>query len=93
MDERQECPLQPLFAFVVLEREKLVSKGGIIIPDAAQKTNAKQKGRVSAIGPAVDAVAIGDLVLFGQFSGSWIEMDGRDFYIVHEEDILARVKE
>ena len=88
-----DCPFTPKFAFVVLEREKLKSAGGIIIPESAQKTNAKQQGRVAAVGPAVTDVAMGELVIFGQFSGSWFEHKGRDFYFVHEEDILARIEE
>lgn len=88
-----DCPFNPKFAFVVLEREKLVSSGGIIIPENVQKTNAKQQGRVVAVGPSVTDVALGELVIFGQFSGSWFTHKNRDFYFVHEEDVLSSISE
>jgi chaperonin GroES len=78
-----------------LEAEQKTA-GGIIIPDNAKEK--PQKGEVVAVGPgkvADDGRIIsmclkkGDKVLYGKYSGSEVTMDGEDYLIVLESDVLA----
>jgi chaperonin GroES len=93
--------VRPLYDRVLIKRldteEK--TKGGIIIPDTAKEK--PQEGRVIAVGKgkllddgstrALD-VKVGDKVLFGKYSGSDISIDGEDYLILREEEILAIVE-
>ena len=72
------------------------SKSGIIIPDTAKEK--PQQGKVVAVGPGrlsesgdrlVPEVKEGDLVLFGKYSGTEIEVDSNELLILRESDILA----
>lgn len=92
--------IKPLFARVLLEREKKIKEGSILIPDEAQKRHATTRCRVVATGPTCDSsIEIGQSVLIGRHSGDWINADGkpiassedREFYIAMDEDILAVV--
>ena len=91
--------LKPLHTYVLLERmeEQNTTAGGIIIPD-----NAKEKpvrGRVAAIGDgAYDngarvpmTVKPGDIVMFAKWaaSASEVKLDGKDYIIIKEADILG----
>ena len=87
--------LQPLFARVLLEREKMQS-ASIIIPEAAAQRLASLKCTVVALGPTADGVEVGDTVLIGRYAGDWLDERGRPdeegrFFIVQDEDILAKV--
>jgi chaperonin GroES len=79
------------------EEEK--TKGGIIIPDTAKEK--PQQGKVVAVGPGrVDekgnrvppGVKPGDRVLFGKYAGSEIEIDGQQYLIMREDDILGVIE-
>ena len=72
------------------------SKSGIIIPDTAKEK--PQQGKVVAVGPGrlsengerlSPEVKSGDVVLFGKYSGTEIEVDGDELLILRESDILA----
>ena len=67
------------------------TKSGIYIPDTAQKK--PQKGQVKAVGPgkkdAPMTLKVGDEVLFTQYSGTEITVEGIDYLIMRESDILA----
>lgn len=91
--------LKPLSDRVVVRRvdSEAVTKGGIVIPDAAAEK--ADKGTVLAIGPgkrnketgeiiALD-VLVDDQVLFGKFAGQTVKIDGEELLILKEEDILA----
>ena len=91
--------LKPLSDRVVVRRvdSESVTKGGIVIPDAAAEK--ADQGTVLAVGPgkrnketseliALD-VAVGDRVLFGKFSGQTVKVDGEELLILREEDILG----
>ena len=69
------------------------SAGGIIIPDTAKEK--PQKGEVIAAGPGKKdeptTVKVGDTVLYGKYSGTEIAIDGQDYLIMRESDILAIV--
>jgi len=91
--------LKPLSDRVVVRRvdSESVTKGGIVIPDAAAEK--ADQGTVLAVGPgrrnretseliALD-VKVGDQVLFGKFSGQTVKVDGEELLILREEDILG----
>jgi chaperonin GroES len=67
--------------------------GGIIIPDTAKEK--PQRGTVVAAGPGKKdepvTVKIGDTVLYGKYAGTEIQIEGNDFLIMRESDILAIV--
>ncbi|MCC6414135.1 MAG: co-chaperone GroES [Saprospiraceae bacterium] len=69
------------------------TKGGLIIPDTAKEK--PQRGEVIAVGPGKDGnlmtVQVGDLVLYGKYSGQEISYEGQDYLIMREEDILCIV--
>jgi len=64
---------------------------GIIIPDTAQEK--PQKGTIVAIGSGKKdepmTVKVGDTVLYGKYSGTELKLEGKDFLIMREADILA----
>jgi len=71
-------------------------RGGIIIPDSAKEK--PQQGEVVAVGKGKRAddgklipcdVAAGDRILFGKYSGSDIKLDGNEFLIMREDEILG----
>ena len=90
--------LKPLSDRVVVDPDAAEEKssGGIILPDTAQEK--PQQGTVIVVGPgkASDAGAIvdmtvkkGDKVLYGKYSGTEITLEGTDYVIMRESDILA----
>jgi len=94
--------LQPLHDRIVVEaaaREERTASG-IILPDSAQEK--PLKGTVLAVGPgktldtgktvAVD-VKVGEVVLYGKYSGTEVTVNGKDLIILRAEDILAIVTE
>ncbi len=93
---------RPLHDRVVVERITADQKtaGGIIIPDSAQEK--PQQGKIVAVGPGgrdesgklipID-VKPGDLVLFGKWSGTEVKIDGQDFLIMKESDIMGVLDE
>jgi chaperonin GroES len=93
---------RPLHDRVVLTRIDAEEKttGGIIIPDTAKEK--PQEGRVVAIGPGgrddsgklvpID-VKVGDRVLFGKWSGTEVKIDGVEYLIMKESDIMGVLTE
>ena len=92
--------IRPLDDRVVVEPLEAEEKsaGGILLPDAAQQK--PQRGKVLAVGPGklsdkgerhAVAVAKGDEVIYGRYSGNDVKVDGRDVKIMRESDILAKV--
>jgi len=89
---------RPLHDRVVVRRieQEEKTKGGIIIPDTAKEK--PQEGEVLAVGPgtrddqgrvhALD-VKVGDRVLFGKWSGTEIKLDGVEFLVMKESDIVG----
>ncbi len=69
------------------------TQSGIIIPDTAKEK--PQKGSVVAVGPGTKdeklTVKVGDVVLYGKYSGTELQFDGEDYLIMKESDILAIV--
>lgn len=86
--------ITPLHDRVLVEpaaaEEKTAS--GIIIPDTAKEK--PQRGIVIAAGPQKDepmTVKAGDTVLYGKYSGTELSLEGKDYLIMRESDILAVV--
>jgi chaperonin GroES len=90
--------IKPLEDRVVIQPSPPDEKvqGGIIIPDTAKEK--PQKGKVVAIGPGKVSdkgekipltVKVNDLVLYGKYSGTEVTIDGEEYLIVRESDILA----
>jgi chaperonin GroES len=90
--------VKPLNDRVLLKRleEVQVTKGGIVIPDTAKEKPIE--GKIVAVGPGKmsDAgkrmtlqVKEGDKVLFGKYAGTEIKIEGEEYLMMREEDILA----
>jgi chaperonin GroES len=91
-------PLADRIMVKVLEAKE-VTKGGIVLPDTAKEKPQEAevvsvgKGKISDEGKLIaPEVKSGDRVLFGKYSGSEITVDGNEYLILKEEDILAIVK-
>jgi chaperonin GroES len=87
--------IKPLADRVLVEpaaaEEKTAS--GIIIPDTAKEK--PQKGKVVAVGKGTKkhdmTVKVGDEVLYGKYTGTELKLEGKDYLIMREDDILAIV--
>ena len=91
-------PLHDRVLIKVLDSEEK-TKGGIIIPDTAKEK--PQEGEVVAVGPGAKNedgkvapmdVKIGDIVLFGKWSGTEVKIDGKEYSIMKESDIMGITK-
>ena len=88
--------LVPLGDRVVLKQVEAeeTTKSGIVLPGQAQEK--PQQAEVVAVGPGgvVDGkeVAVGDKVIYSKYSGTEVKMDGTEYIIVKQNDILAIVK-
>lgn len=89
--------IRPLHDRVIIRRiEERTTAGGIVIPDSA--TDKPQRGEVIAVGPGrydtngnlrkLD-VKTGDKVLFGKYSGTEVKVDGQEYVVMREEDIMG----
>ncbi|MEI7896425.1 MAG: co-chaperone GroES [bacterium] len=85
--------IKPLADRVLVEAAAAEDKtaGGIIIPDTAKEK--PQKGTVVAVGPGKKdepmTVKVGDSVLYGKYAGTEITIDGANYLIMRESDIVA----
>jgi chaperonin GroES len=93
--------LRPLQDRILVERveETNTTKGGIIIPDSAKEKPAE--GKVVAVGNGKTTddgkkipleIKEGDRILFGKYSGSEVKIEGDEFLIMREEDVLGIVE-
>ena len=90
--------IRPLYDRIVVKRieEKEQMQGGLYIPDTAKEK--PQEGEVVAVGKgkrledgkvvALD-VQVGDRILFGKYSGSDIKLDGEEYMIMREDEVLG----
>ena len=90
--------IRPLYDRIVVKRieEKEQMQGGLYIPDTAKEK--PQEGEVAAVGKgkrledgkvvALD-VQVGDRILFGKYSGSEIKLDGEEYLIMREDEVLG----
>ena len=85
--------IQPLADRVLIEpaAAEQTTASGIIIPDSAKEK--PQRGVVVAVGPGKldepTTVKVGDTVLYGKYSGTDLQLEGKDYMIMREADILA----
>ena len=93
--------IRPLQDRIIVERveEETTTAGGTIIPDTVSKEKPQEgkvvaagKGKVTPEGKVLPLdVKEGDLVLFGKYAGSEIKVDGKEYLIMREDDILGVV--
>ena len=90
--------LKPLGDRLIVKRQDAQekTKSGLVLPDTAKEK--PQEGKVIAVGPgkllddgSVKSLEVknGDKVLYGKYSGTEVSVDGKDYLIVRESDILA----
>ncbi len=93
--------LRPLQDRIIVKRleEENMTAGGLYIPDTAKEK--PQKGEIIAVGKGKVAedgkllpmdVKVGDKVLFGKYAGTEIKIDGQDYLIMREDDILGVIE-
>ncbi len=98
MAKTMTATLHPLHDRILVQRieEGEVRRGGLIIPDSAKEK--PQEGKVLAVGKGTVNeggkktpldVKAGDRVLFGKYSGSEVTLDGQEYLIMKEEDVLG----
>jgi chaperonin GroES len=101
--ERREnnMKIRPLQDRIIVKRleEETKTKGGIIIPDTAKekpiegKVIAVGKGKVADDGKLIKPeVSVGDKVLFSKYGGNEIKIDGEEYLIMREDDILGIIE-
>jgi chaperonin GroES len=93
--------LKPLQDRILVQRveEETTTKGGIIIPDSAKEKPAEGKvvaageGKVADDGKRVALeVKAGDRILFGKYSGTEVKIDGEEYLIMREDDVLGIIE-
>jgi len=93
--------IRPLHDRIIVERleEETKTAGGIIIPDTAKEK--PQQGRVIAVGKGKKTedgkllpldVKVGDKILFGKYAGTEIKLDGKEFLMMREDDVLGVIE-
>jgi chaperonin GroES len=92
--------IRPLHDRVIVKRLEAVNKsaGGIVIPDTAGEK--PDQGEVVAVGPGKRTeegklvpmdVKVGDRILFGKYSGTTVKVEGTEYLVMREEDIMGVV--
>lgn len=93
--------IRPLHDRIIVERleEETVTAGGLIIPDSAKEK--PQQGKVVAVGKGKKTedgkvipldVKVGDKVLFGKYAGTDVKVDGKEYLMMREDDIMGVVE-
>ena len=94
--------IRPLHDRVVVRRleEETLSAGGIVLPDTASEK--PSQGEILAVGPGKTldngdvvkpAVVVGDKVIFGQYGGNTVKVDGEELLILSESEIFGVIEE
>jgi chaperonin GroES len=93
--------LRPLQDRILVQRveEEKTTKGGIIIPDTAKEKPAEGKvvaagnGKLGDDGKRVALeLKVGDRILFGKYSGTEVKIEGEDYLIMREDDVLGVIE-
>ena len=93
--------LKPLGDKVIVEvlGAKDRTKGGIVLPDTAKEKPQEAKvlavgsGKVLPNGKVIPPeLKVGDTVLFGKYSGNEVKLNGKEFLIINQDDVLAVIK-
>jgi chaperonin GroES len=93
--------LRPLQDRIIVKRveEETKTAGGLFIPETAKEK--PQRGEIVAVGKGKKTedgkvmpldVKVGDIVLFGKYAGTEVKVDGEDYLMMREDDILAVVE-
>lgn len=94
-------PIRPLHDRVIVKRleEERKTAGGIVIPDSA--TEKPVRGKILAVGNGKVSdngqvraleVKVGDIVLFGKYSGTEVKVDGEELVVMREDDIMGIIE-
>lgn len=94
--------LQPVSDHIIVEPQKqeVKTKSGIVLPDTIEKEK-PQQGKVIAAGPgkmlesgtrAMMQVKAGDIVLFAKYSPTEIKVEGKEYLVIKEDDVMAVIK-
>jgi len=84
-----ELKIKPLGTRVLVEQVKAETKtaSGLIIPDSAMEK--PLQATVLAIGKDVDQLKVGDTIIYGKFIGIELNLDGKDYLMLEQSEILA----
>lgn len=94
--------LKPISDYILVEprTEETKTKSGIVLPDTVEKEK-PQQGEVIAVGPgkmlesgkrAEMQVKAGDRVLFSKYSPNEIKVEGKEYFVIKEDDVMAIIK-
>lgn len=85
-------PITPLSEYIVAEAEAAQTKtaSGLYLPDSA--TEKPKIAKVSAVGKDVKQIKTGDKIIYKGYSTTDVKVDGKEYILVKEEDVLATVK-
>lgn len=85
-------PIKPLSDYVVAQSETASTKtaSGIYLPESA--TEKPKVAKVVAVGVLSKQVKVGDKIVYKSYSTTDVKVEGKDYILVREEDILATVK-
>ncbi len=90
--------IRPLHDRVVVRRleDERTTAGGIVIPDSAAEKPMRGEVIAVGLGKALDngsvraiAVQVGDVVLFGKYTGTEVKIDGQELVVMREDDLMA----
>jgi chaperonin GroES len=101
LERRSSMNIRPLHDRIIVERleEETKTAGGLIIPDTAKEK--PQQGKVIAVGKGKKTedgkilpldVKVGDKILFGKYAGTEIKIEGQEFLMMREDDVLGVVE-
>ena len=88
--------IEPMGARVLIRpiEQETMTKSGIVLPETAKEK--PQQGLIEAVGNSEEMItdlAVGDKVLFAKYTGNQIQLDGTEYIIMEEGDILARLRD
>jgi chaperonin GroES len=84
--------IQPLADYVVAQQEEAAKKtaSGLYLPETAAEK--PKTAKVVAVGKDVKALKVGDRILFKAYGTTDVKVDGQEYMLIKEEDVLATVK-
>lgn len=75
---------------VRIQKPEEVTKSGIIIPETSQQKT--DRGEIIEVGETIDfdSLKVGDVIVYEKYKGTTLTMEGVDYIILHEEDVIAK---